>query len=167
MSKLRRYYEEGNLYFLTLVSFDREPILVDHADLLLESLSSTAAKTGTQVLAWVVLRDHLHLVVDTRKSDPSKFVHDFKLSFAAKYRKTTRQSAGRTWQHRFWDHIIRDQDDLNHHIDYIHFNPVKHGISSAPIEYRLSSFGQFVNEGFYSAQWGDFDESRFEGDYGE
>lgn len=62
------------------------------------------------------------------------------------YRKSHGIRTGRIWQNRFWDHIIRDEDDLRRHVDYIHFNPVKHGIEKSPFEWKHSSVFQFYPE---------------------
>jgi len=58
------------------------------------------------------------------------------------------------WQLRFWEHTIRDQDDFNRHCDYILYNPVKHGLATSPLEWKLSSFGRFVAMGLYEPDWG-------------
>jgi hypothetical protein len=58
------------------------------------------------------------------------------------------------WQRRFWEHLISDQEDLNRHIEYIHYNPVKHGLAKAPANWRHSSFHRFVNNGIYNQGWG-------------
>ena len=58
------------------------------------------------------------------------------------------------WQRRFWEHVIRDQTDFNRHCDYIHYNPVKHGLVNSPLEWKHSSFGKFVEKGLYRQDWG-------------
>ena len=58
------------------------------------------------------------------------------------------------WQRRFWDHIIRDQDDLQLHLDYINYNPVKHGLAKSPGDYAYSSFQVYVEKGAYNLEWG-------------
>ncbi len=65
--------------------------------------------------------------------------------------------AGTFWQRRYWDHHIRDRDDLRRHLDYIHFNPVRHGCASAPADHRWSSFRAYVARGRYPATWGEAD----------
>jgi putative transposase len=62
--------------------------------------------------------------------------------------------SGQVWQNRFWDHILSDQEDLNRHIDYIHYNPVKHGLTDDPLEWEHSSFRVYRSRGFYSDGWG-------------
>ncbi len=58
------------------------------------------------------------------------------------------------WQHRYWEHRIRDQTDFARHVDYIHYNPVKHGLSRSPVEWPYSSFGHHVKAGVYAQDWG-------------
>lgn len=58
------------------------------------------------------------------------------------------------WQRRFWEHRIRDQEDFNRHCDYIHYNPVKHGLVDLPVEWKHSSFRKFVEKGLYHESWG-------------
>jgi putative transposase len=88
------------------------------------------------------------------------------MSFAALYRKRANLRSARVWQNRFWDHIIRDMDDRNRHLDYIHYNPVKHGHVSSPFEWEYSSIHDFRKQGFYASDWGVLPIS-VGGDYGE
>jgi putative transposase len=71
------------------------------------------------------------------------------------------------WQNRFWDHIIRDQEDMNRHIDYVHYNPVKHGMVTDPSRYDDSSFSAYVREGCYQSDWGVVGEPTMIGEFGE
>ena len=61
---------------------------------------------------------------------------------------------GTIWQRRFWEHTIRDQEDMIRHIDYIHFNPVKHGLVQSVAEWPWSSFHRYVRDGYYHESWG-------------
>ena len=58
------------------------------------------------------------------------------------------------WQRRFWEHLVRDQEDFNRLCDYIHYNPVKHGLAKSPGEWRYSTFADFVASGLYPENWG-------------
>ena len=66
------------------------------------------------------------------------------------------------WQHRYWEHLLRDEADLNRHVEYIHYNPVKHGHVQAPMDWPYSSFRRYVEAGIYPADWGR-SEMKFEG----
>lgn len=58
------------------------------------------------------------------------------------------------WQHRYWEHVLRDDTDFVRHVEYIHYNPVKHGIADSPISWPYSSFHRLVTAGLYPADWG-------------
>ena len=62
---------------------------------------------------------------------------------------------GMIWQRRFWEHAIRDQEDFNRHCDYIHYNPVKHGLADDPKKWKYSTIHQFIERGVYAPNWGD------------
>jgi putative transposase len=62
---------------------------------------------------------------------------------------------GKFWQDRFWEHTVRDDDDRERCVEYIHYNPVKHGIVNAPRDWKYSSFNKYVERGIYPADWGD------------
>ena len=74
---------------------------------------------------------------------------------------------GRVWQNRFWDHVIRDEDDFDRHLDYIHRNSVKHGFSSGPFDWSYSSFRKFHEMGIYEGDWGLIAPRNEDNDYGE
>jgi len=117
--------------------------------------------------AWVILPDHFHLIIDPLAHSLSSIMQRIKLSFSAAYNKQFGLKSGRVWQHRFWDHIIRDQEDFNRHIYYIHYNPVKHGLVLRPVDYSHSSFREFRSQGYYGDDWGAREPFDFEGEYGE
>ena len=66
------------------------------------------------------------------------------------------------WQRRFWEHLIRNNNDLKRHIEYIHYNPVKHGLTKAPIDWAYSSFNHYVKKGIYDIKWGADDKIQFD-----
>jgi putative transposase len=66
-----------------------------------------------------------------------------------------KQGEAAIWQRRFWEHTIRNQEDLNRHVDYIHFNPVKHGLVKNVSDWPWSSFHRFVIMGHYDRSWGE------------
>ena len=167
MSNLRRYYTLGNIYFITNVTSDRAPILVEHIDLYHIARRRAIKRFDHQVVAWVVLPDHEHVIIDPKRNDLSQILKVFKQDFGFLYRQKMAVRSGLVWQLRFWDHIIRDQEDMNRHIDYIHYNPVRHGIVQAACEYPHSSFHEYVRDGCCSASWGAKDEIEFEGEFGE
>jgi len=167
MSKLRRYFSEGYYYFVTTVTFNRVPILVENIDLYHIAIGRTCKRFDLDIIAWVVLPDHLHLLLNPKINNLSNVMKVFKQDFGFLYRQRLGIRTGRVWQLRFWDHAIRDQDDMNLHIDYIHYNPIKHGLVMVTREYIHSSFLNYVRDGYYDMNWGDKEEIDFDGEYGE
>lgn len=167
VSRLRRYHTKGNIYFITCVTFQRQPLLLSNIDLLTESARSLAGRVEFDMIAWVVLPDHFHAVIDPKNEDISRLMQRFKMSFAALYRKREVTKSGRIWQHRFWDHIIRNENDMNRHINYIHYNPMKHGLAAAPVRWEFSTFRRYVRDGYYNEDWGVHEVKILQGEYGE
>ena len=101
--------------------------------------------------------DHIHLIIKTPEESPnySPIIHSIKRNFIRNYQKTKDiKDKSLIWQSRFWDHVIRDDDDFKKHLDYIHWNPVKHGFVNDPIEWQWSTFPKWLEEGFYDKAWG-------------
>jgi len=154
MSKLLRHHRASDTCFITAVTHNRQPILADHSDLLTAAIRKYSAVLRFGLLAYVILPDHFHALIECNGNDLSGILGRVKLSFSKHYRNRAGISASHIWQRRFWDHIIRDQDDMNRHIDYIHYNPVKHRMVESPFEWPLSSIHEYRREGFYTADWG-------------
>jgi putative transposase len=157
MRHVRRYDIPYASSFVTVVTFGRQPILLIDEALFLESWK------GTPPEAWVLLPDHFHALLPYSGPRLSHLVHSFKITYSRRFRD--RYRPGRVWQNRFWDHFIRDSDDLRSHLDYIHFNAVKHGLAADPFGYGHSSIIKYAQEGFYDASWGQtppvFDDDAF------
>ena len=111
------------------------------------------AKSGLELIAWVAMPDHLHMLVNCDREYVSDAMLSMKMSFGQRYRAINGMKRGRVWQHRFWDRIIRDSVDFERHLHYIHFNPVHHGLVAKPCAYPHSSFRWFVENGFYDHNW--------------
>ncbi len=155
MSRLLRYYSNGYLYFVTTVTHGRKPILVEKGWLLRHAITRAEKRLGCMAIAWVILPDHLHLLIETPDQRLSEIMHHIKLTFSARYREYHNIVRGHIWQSRFWDHLIRNETDLAKHVDYIHINPVKHGYVSKPEEWEYSTFRTYLESGYYQADWGD------------
>jgi len=162
MTNIRRFFRENDIVFLTHVTYHRNPILIEHSGILLDAMHKIDNGLDCEFIAWVILPDHLHLLVDAKGNSLSMLMRRFKLSFSTKYRKAAGLKSGRVWQYRFWDHIIRDQEDMNRHLDYIHYNPLKHGYTQNPFAWRYSSIHNYQLE--YA---GTLDDIVFEGEFGE
>ena len=166
MTNIRRYFQPGDISFLTHVTYNRIPILIEYFDLLWNPIEMHQQHGSFDLMAWVVLPDHFHVLISARDEDISNLMRKIKLSFSTNYRKIIGRRQMRIWQYRFWDHIIRNQEDLNQHIDYIHYNPAKHGLVSDPGHWRYSSFQDYKKQGAYEPGWG-AKETGFDGEYGE
>jgi putative transposase len=73
----------------------------------------------------------------------------------AKFSKELSRPGTQVWQNRFWEHLIRDDRDLQTHLDYIHYNPVKHGLVESPKDWPFSTFHRYIKEGSYPGNWGE------------
>ena len=166
MSKLRRYHRDGDFCFVTSVTYQRRPILIEHAELLLKAILNTQDRVSFGMIAHVIMPDHFHLLIEVGRNDLSGIMQRVKQSFSMNYRKFS-GIAGRVWQLRFWDHIIRDENDFNNHVDYIHYNPVKHGLTANPFDYLYSSIHEYARAGVYQSDWGAKEPDSLMGDYGE
>ena len=154
MSNLRRYNSNGKDFFITCVTLNRIPILVDNVYEFWKAVDYTKAKIQFEINAWAILPDHFHFIIDPMQSDISRIIKGIKQKFCGLYCSKLGLTSGRVWQHRFWDHIIRNEDDLKKHLDYIHYNPVKHGLTRSPFEYEHSSIQNYLAEGYYQPDWG-------------
>lgn len=162
----RRVYIPGGTYFFTLVTFQRIPILSDPraVKLLRSAMDYTEKRMPFQVDAMVILPDHLHCIWSLPPSSSdystrwrlikSKFSREWNTNKDSKVISRQKKGEVDTWQRRFWEHLIRDENDLNNHIEYIHYNPVKHGLVTEPATWEYSSFHKYVADGILPKDWG-------------
>jgi putative transposase len=165
MSNLRRYNPNDRPVFVTNVVYQRKLILTSDIGLFWQAMESIKTKHSFDLIAWAILPDHFHFIIEPGESSISKILHDVKLSYSAYFRKSKGIRSGRIWQLRFWDHIIRDEIDFNRHLDYIHYNSVKHGIVAKPFDYLYSSIQQYRE--YYQDDWGVKEKINIDGDFGE
>ncbi len=165
MAKIKRIYCKGHPYFITNVTYERRPILLDNIDIFWKAVESIHKKIDFDILAWVILPEHFHFLVDVKSTSISDILQRIKLSFSFKFRQKQGFEYGKVWQSGFWDHVIRNESDMNNHINYIHFNPVKHGMVRRPFDYKHSSMRKFKDN--YPDDWGIIDTPEFEGNFGE
>ncbi len=147
MQNVRRIDPEGRPVFVTQVTRHRLPLLAGLETLLLEVITELRDEIGMRVYAHVILPDHLHLIVHG-STDFGAFMQSLKL------RMVRRHGLQRLWQRRFYDQVIRNQDDLRRPLDYVHYNPVKHGLTARPEDHRYSSFRRFRSMAWYLPGWG-------------
>ena len=151
----RRYYIPGSAIFITQVVENREPVFLNpkYLNLLHDILRKVKELHPFVMLGYVLLPDHFHLIIQpTEESNFSDIMHSLKPNFTREYKKLTGLSSSQNtkfWQKRFWDHVIRDDRDLENHLHYIHFNPVKHGYVKDPREWTDSSYIEWEEKGLY------------------
>ena len=167
MSRLLRFYAHGQIYFVTVIAHQRKAILIDHYDPFWNAVEKVRFSAGFGLIAHVVLPNHFHFIIDPKSYNLSVIIKRIKLVFSHCYRSLHGLDSAKLWQPQFWDHIIRDQNDMNRHIDYIHYNPVKHGFVATPFEWRYSSVHEYLEEGHYSSDWGRSEGLKLDGDFGE
>ncbi|WP_081666094.1 transposase [Marinimicrobium sp. LS-A18] len=153
----RRYYHPGAAYFFTVVTARRRP-LFDHPSvvgLLRQRVRQVKIQYPFVLDSMVVLPDHLHCIWVLPEND-SDFSIRWRLikSGLSRTLRETFGLKGPFWQPRFWEHFLRDERDWQRHRDYIHFNPVKHGLVRRVRDWPHSSFHRFVERGEYPEDWG-------------
>ena len=156
MTNIRRYDPTGRPVFITAVCYRRKRYLETdwQKELLLSVMREVKSSSDFAMHAYVILVDHFHWIITPRKQNFSTIMQSVKLRFVHRFKKAIGQKNNAIlWQRRFWDHVIRNAEDLHRHMDYIHFNPVKHEYVSKPLDYKWSSLNTHVKMGNYSANW--------------
>jgi putative transposase len=150
MPNYRRLRLTGATYFFTVNLRDRSStMLVDRIGVLRRSVAVTRRAMPFAIDAWVVMPNHLHCLW-TLPADDSDFParwRSIKLGFSFGIGR------GGVWQRGYWEHAIRDERDFAAHLDYVHFNPIKHGYATHPAEWPYSSFRACVAKGLYPEDW--------------
>ena len=159
MSNYRRAYLPGGIYFFTVVTFNRVPVFTDEnrIEVLRQAFRKVMAARPFQIDAMVILPEHLHCIwrMPEGDADYSSRWREIKKAASRQISMATNARNERmVWQRRFWEHAIRDEEDWRKHVDYIHYNPVKHGLASRPGAWAWSSFGNAVSKGWYEESWG-------------
>jgi putative transposase len=156
--RYRRVRIEGATYFFTVVTHQRRPLFRDPAliNLFDDASEKIRARHPFEIDAQVVLPDHLHALwtLPEGDADYSKRWRLIKEAFTRSYLKSASNGERKVWQSRFWEHLIRDERDFANHLDYIHLNPVHHGVAAAPRDWPHSTFQDWVARGVYEQAWG-------------
>ena len=158
----RRFYQPGSRYFFTVVTQSRRPLLIDNIERLRTALRETCQRYPMKIEALVILPDHLHTLWRLPEGDSNYSLRWMVLKrlFSSALQAmpaSASQSAKRekgVWQRRFWEHAIRNEEDWARHMDYIHYNPVKHGYTDDPAAWPYSSFARWMGRGYYPPGWG-------------
>jgi len=176
--RYRRAKIEGGTYFFTVVTYHRMKTLClsENIELLKDAFAYAKKRRPFDIEAIALLPDHLHFILTLPPNDndfPTRLRH-IKSHFsryssgagpdnnASRNRK--REKA--VWQRRYWEHVIRDEEDFIRHVDYIHYNPVKHHLVASPKDWKFSSFHHYVRKGVYDLEWGAGEELKFSDEVG-
>ena len=164
MPDYRRLWYPGGTYFFTVNLLKRRDndLLTRHIDVLRDVVSSVRFRHPFTIHGWVVLPEHLHCVIELPLGD-ADFATRWrliKMEFSKALPKTERLTSVRRrrgergiWQRRFWEHLIKDDADYRAHMDYVHYNPVKHGWVKRVRDWPYSTFHRLVKQGVYPLDW--------------
>ena len=164
MPDYRRAWYPGGTYFFTVNLLNRHgnDLLTRHIDALRESVRSVKLRHPFRIHGWVVLPDHLHCVIELPPGD-ADFATRWrliKMGFSKASPRHERISKVRSargergiWQRRYWEHLIRDEADFQAHMDYVHINPLKHGLVECVADWPYSTFHRLVVAGVYPRGW--------------
>ncbi len=173
--RYRRSYVSGGCYFFTVNLQDRsKSLLVEHVDVLRSAMRKVKQNHPFEIEAIVIMPNHLHALWQLPENDAdfSTRWNLIKGGFSRALSSTeliskSREKKGERgiWQRRFWEHLIRDDKDYERHVDYIHFNPVKHGFVKRPVDWEYSSIHRYIQQGVVASDWAVRD--KVMGEYGE
>jgi putative transposase len=176
MSQYRRVKVAGSVFFFTVVLAERSSsLLVDQIDRLRQAYRTVQLRRPFETIAICVLPDHLHAlwVLPDGDADFSSRWSLIKSAFSRGLGPAPSRSMSKIakrekgiWQRRYWEHAIRDDADFERHVDYIHFNPVKHGHVTRVADWPHSSFHRYVERGLLAPDWGG-DMKEIQGSFGE
>jgi putative transposase len=168
MADYRRWYVAGGTAFFTVVTNRRQPIFAEDnaCKLLGDVMRSIRNDLPFETVAAVLLPDHLHATWTLPRGDGDfstrwkRIKRDFTVRYldvggpeAAVTPVQARRGTRGVWQRRFYEHQVRDED-VSALCDYIHYNPVKHGLAKSPVDWPYSTFHRFVSTGHYPPDWG-------------
>ena len=167
MSRYRRSPAAGGTFFFTVNLADRKRcLLVEEMDRLRRAFELTRMRYPFHMLAYCVLPDHLHTVWKLPENDADfglrwsvikrSFSRGLPAAGARSASKISKREKG-LWQRRLWEHQIRDDEDLQRHVDYEHLNPVKHGLVNRVADWPNSSFHAYVERGRLPGDWAGVD----------
>ncbi len=144
------------IYFITMVTHNRIPIFTNDRGykLVLNTMSVMEKRFDLHFPAYVILPNHIHWLISPNNADYSNVVFSFKRRISGRISNIAPVSKGaKIWLNRFWERTVRNEDEWAKFVEYIHFNPVKHGFAQEPSEWRFSSFNDYVARGIYGVDW--------------
>lgn len=163
MSRYRRHYVAGGTFFFTVkLANPKDDLLTRHVDWLRQAYGRVQRQYPFETVAVCILPNHLHAIWTLPEGDADYSLRWrlLKTYFSAHFARREGLSPSKMrrhergiWQRRFYEHTVRDADDLQRCVDYVHYNPVKHGLADCVRDWPFSSFHRFVREGMLSADW--------------
>lgn len=175
MANYRRNRVPGGSYFFTVALENRNShLLTDRIEPLRNAVRVVRQRHPFFIDAWVVLPDHMHAIwtLPQHDIDYAKRWRRIKSLFSKSIPLHESRNASRVekgergiWQRRYWEHTIRDDDDFQRCFDYLHINPLKHGLVSRVYDWEYSTFHRYVEKGVYTEDWGG--EIEIKGSFGE
>ena len=164
MSNYRRSQQKGGSFFFTVALANRQShLLIQYIDYFKQAYRKVWQNYPFESVAVCVLPDHVHAIWTLPPDDCNYslrwqlikryFSRHFNVSQTRSHSKIKYREKG-IWQRRFWEHEIRDEQDLQRCIDYVHFNPVKHGYVARCIDWEYSTFHHYVRLGMLPENWG-------------
>ena len=161
----RRVWHKGGTYFFTVNLLQRSDnnLLIEHIDILRNAVRKVKISHPFIIHAWVVLPEHMHCIIElpTHDDDFATRWRLIKSSFSkalpiTEYRSDVRLKRRERgiWQRRYWEHLIKNETDYQSHMDYVHINPLKHGLVKQIKDWPYSTFHRLVKEGIYPMDWG-------------
>jgi putative transposase len=177
MPNYHRSLVEGGIYFFTVVTFQRQPIFTNETarNILHQAWQEVKEGYPFETIAVCLLPEHLHCIwrLPEGDADYSTRWKEIKRRFTIGYLRDVgpggernasrlKQQEAAIWQRRFWEHTIENEEDLEEHLDYVHYNPIKHGLVERVIDWPYSSFARYVKAGIYDKDWVGGDVGRLE-----
>jgi len=172
MNYRRVWYPGGTCFFtVNLLQRKGNDLLVRHIQALREAVKAVKTRHPFEIHGWVVLPEHFHCVLELPHGDCdyATRLRLIKVGFSKSLPKTERRSVVRMrrgergiWQRRYWEHLIRDEADYRAHLDYIHYNPVKHGWVKQVKDWPYSTFHRWAEQGVYPLDWGGSERDLYE-----
>jgi putative transposase len=173
MPRYVRAFQPGGTFFFTLVTYRRRPLFDGEHNIarLRAAVAAVRRERAFDLLAAVILPDHLHWIIRLPEGDTdfswrigrikTRFTRSLGTSAASETCEPIESSSASrrkhresdVWQRRFWEHTLRDEDDLHQHLDYIHYNPVRHRLVACPHRHKASSFHTWARRNFYPSDW--------------
>ncbi len=171
MPNFRRVFVENSYVFITVTINNRKrSLLTDYISEFKQALQQCKKQFRYEIYAISIMPEHFHTILKPEHiADYPKIISLIKMTFTKilptqlrqqlleeiSQSKVNKRESG-VWHRRFYEHTIRNEIDLNHLTDYIHYNPVKHGLVNKAYDWEFSSFRKFVSAGFYDEEWCDF-----------